>query len=568
MRLSLLVIAILSLCVFADTSFERIIADEALTVDQTALYLVYSVVAPERLPLCYTINSDPAVSGSPALHEAMLLSSKVSSAALNEILTLVSRPTLSGPEITFNSPSGHFKFHYTTTGADAVTQAYAEEMAGYFDYSWQIECDSLNYFTPPPDNGAGGDDLYDVYIKELTGETLGYTSSGGEYKPPDSTHDCSASHIAMDIDLGYNHLTTTSSHEFQHAIQNSYDYNEPTWFLENCAVWMEDQVFPDINDWTSFWSHSAVRKPWMDIAAGAPNWYGNSIWPRYMQCRFETDAVREVWQFCADTRGANMWDAQTDMFDSYGVTFEDAFMEYGLWRYFTGPLYKPDFDLFDEDLGIPSSGPVVLPYHNHSTLPASGNQGSHYPLNTRGIHWIKFKLENYQNGWLQFEFDGRDNFEWNLGVFLYNDDEYYFQWMDCDTITGLASLGVNTTGYDYAVFFPAFMSETSIYGNYTYSASFDNTGIHEEENLNGISLDVLNNPMTAGSAVNFTVNGNIYADLSIMDISGRRVSTLFSGPAQAGLNTVEFNSQLPAGTYTMVLRADKYATAQRVSILR
>lgn len=566
MRFSLLAVMVLSLCVLADTASERIMADENLTVDQTALYLVYSVVAPERLPAEYTLNVDPVRSGSPALHEAFLLEKDVSEATLREMVDLVSRPTLSGTEITFNSPAGYFKMHYTTTGADAVTQSYAEEMAGYFDTAWEHECNVMNYFCPPPDNGVGGDDLYDVYIIALSGGTLGYTSCGGEYKPPDSTHDCSASHIAMNTNLGYNWLTTTSTHEFQHAIQNSYDYNEPTWFLENCAVWMEDQVWPDVDDWTGFWGESSVRKPYLDMASGNPHWYGNCIWPWMMGNMFGVDAVREVWQNCADTPGANMWEAQDEMFQAHGMDLESGIMAYGLWRYFTGPLWNENYDLYDENLDIPMSGPVVFAYHNHTELPASGNQMTK-PLETTGTAWIRVDLTDYQGGWVEMQFDGRDYFDFNLGAFIFNENEYLFNWYDCDPTSGDVTVAVPTSGYDYAVFFPVFMTETSLAGNFEYSITYS-TGVEGGETLEGNSLSLHSNPMAAGSAVDFTVSSTAHADLALMDLTGRRVATLFSGPAQQGLNTVEFQGGLPAGTYMMVLRSGNSIEAQRVSILR
>ena len=458
MKIAILTVLLLSVTVMADTASQRIMEDQALSVDQTALYLVYSVVAPERLPVEYTAGAEPCRSGSPALHEAMLLSSQMSAAALEEMLDLVNRPTFSGPEETFVSPDGNFRFHYTLSGSDAVTLAYAEEMAGYFDESWDTECNTLGYYHPPSDNGVGGDNLYDVYIISISGSTLGYTSSGGEYQPPDSTQDCSASHIAMNTNLGYNYLTTTSSHEFQHAIQNTYDVNEPTWFMENCAVWMEDQVYPDVNDWMGFWSEGAVRKPWKSIDTGNPYWYGSSIWPRMMGLMFGIDAVRDVWQNCADTNGANMWEAHDDMFIANGMDLESGFMTYGLWRYFVAGNYNENYNMWDEDLSLPASGPVIFSFNSHSTLPGSADQGP-YPPETYGIAWIKVDLSSYQDGWIEMDFDGRDYFDWNLGAFVYNDESFSFQWWDCDPTTGDITVSVPAAGYDYAVFFPAFMNE-------------------------------------------------------------------------------------------------------------
>lgn len=567
MKFAMIAVLVLSLSVFADTSAQRILDDETLTVDQRAIYLMYSVMDPEKLPSVYTEGAVPARSGTPALHEATLLLDQVSDEARIELLPLANRPSLSGPVINFVSPGGYFKFHYTTSGADAVTQSYAEEMADYFDDSWETECDDLGYFEPPPDNGVGGDDLYDVYIKALSGGTLGYTTSAYEYKPPDSTHDCSASHIVMNTNLGYNYLTTTSSHEFQHAVQMSYDYNEPSWFMENCAVNMEDYVFPDVNDWTGFWGEGAVRKPWLDITSGNPYWYGSSIWPRMMGLLFGVDAVRECWEYCAATSGANTLDAIDEMFQAHGMDFEQGFMIYGLWRWFTGPNYAACYNMWDPDLALPATGPAILPYHNITSLPASGTQGSHYPLESRGIHWIRVNLASYQGGWVQFTLDGRDYYDWNLGAFVYNSSSYQFQWWSAECPDNILTVGVPTTGWDYAVFFPAFMSETSFSGNYDFEIAYT-AGVEEGESFGGTQITIAENPMTAGSAVSFNVPSAGNADLSLVDLTGRRVATLYSGPAEQGLHSVDFQGGIASGTYFVVLRHGQAMEAQRVSVIR
>ncbi|MCK5841008.1 MAG: T9SS type A sorting domain-containing protein [Candidatus Sabulitectum sp.] len=568
MKIALIMVLMLSLSVFADTVYQRIEGDHDLTVDQRARYLVYSVLDRSKLPVEYTTDADCDRSGTPALHEATLLYDQVSNATLEEILTLANRPNLSGSPVSFVSADGNFRIHYTTTGADACTQSYAETISTNMVYSWLTECNTMGYITPPPDNNVGGDNLYDIYVCFLSGGTLGYTSSGGEYKPPDSTQSCSASHIVMGSTLGTNHAMVTSSHEFQHAIQMSYDYEEPTWFMENCAVWMEDQVYDDINDYLNYYSVGAMRKPYMGIDSGSMYWYGASYWPRMMGLMFGIEAVREVWENCSATNGPNMWDAQSDMFEAHGITFENGFMLYGLWRYMVGPQWGSTFNLFDEEADTWGT-PLVFSWHNFTSLPGSGDQGSYpqYLMDDKGIAWIKVKLEDYQGGWVQFDFDGRDYFEWNIGAIIYNDSDFQFIWVDCDETSGDKTIAVPTEGWDYAIFFPAFMTETSLTANYTFDLSFS-TGIEEGESLTNTDLTIGSNPMVAGSSVSFNAPFTGHADLSVIDMAGRRVSTMFSGEAVEGLHTVEFQGDLAPGTYFVVLRHGNSVETSRVSVLR
>ena len=144
---------------------------------------------------------------------------------------------------------------------------------------------------------------------------------------------------------------------------------------------------------------------------------------------------------------------------------------------------------------------------------------------------------------------------------------FSFQWWDCDPTTGDITVSVPAAGYDYAVFFPAFMTDTSLNGDHSYTVSYS-TGVEGEESLSEMNLSVQSNPMAAGSAVSFSVPGSGHADLSMIDLAGRRVATIYSGPAQDGLNSVEFQGGLPSGTYIMVLRHGNSVETQRVSILR
>jgi hypothetical protein len=567
MKIALIAMLILSFCVFADTVVQRIEEDQNLTVDQKALYLVYSVIDQTRLPMEYTVGTESVPCGFPALHEAMILSSQVSQSTLEQILALANRPVLSGSPVSFVSPSGHFRVHYTTTGYDATTVEYANDVAEYMDYSWEIECDSMGYFVPPPDGGVGGDVLYDVYVATLTGGTLGYTSCSGEYKPPDSTHSSSASHIVMGAGLSDNYNKSTCTHEFMHAVEMSYDYMEPTWFMENCSVWMESNLYPEIN-WNGWYSEGAIRAPYKGINSGNPYWYGASFWPRMMGLMFGADAVKEVWENCAATIGANMWDAQEDMFTNHGTNFEQGFMEYGVWRFFVGSYYNPAFDMYAAEAASWGNC-LILPWHSFTAFPASGTHGTNpdYFLDTKGIAWIRFKLEDYQGGWAQFNFDGRDGYEWNLGAILFNGESFQFNWYNCDPSTGEASVSFPTAGWDFAVFFPAFMSESSVTASYAFTASYT-TGIEEGEPVIAAELSIGSNPMVTGSVVSFTVPSTGNADLSVVDMTGRTVSTLFNGVAEQGLHTVEFDGDLASGTYFVVLRHGTSVQASRVSVLR
>ncbi|MCK4806568.1 MAG: T9SS type A sorting domain-containing protein [Candidatus Aegiribacteria sp.] len=549
-----------------DTSMDRILsALEAaeITDAQAADLLVQSVMDNDNLPVRYLEGTDAMPCGTPAILEAYRLTG---------YSPLASRPPLSGPEYIITSPDGYFNIHWTDSGEDAVSSSYANTVAISADSSWQVECTEMNFITPPPDNGVGGNDLYDVYICYLTGGTLGYCSRNGEYHPPDSTQACTASHIVVGSDIsGTGQRNCVMAHEFQHAIQFSYSYEEPTWFMENCAVWMEEMVYPDVNDYLMYISSgdNPLRRPWMDIRSGSMYWYGGLTWPWMMWNRWDYESVREIWENCSAVSGNYMIPAHEEMFAAHGTDFESFFMDYGCWRWFTANNWFSGCDMYNEESSLWIPGPRVLPWHHVSSLPFSGDQTA-YETDTYGIHWIQVDLSSFQNQWIKMEFNGRDYFEWNLGVIMHDETgRFNFSWYDCDATTGDVTVSAGAYGWDSAIFFPAFMSSTSLDHTYT----FDITGTDGIEGSPSttdiINLNVSSNPIQAGGYITFDLPSNGNAMVCVYDMSGRMAATLLDEEMQAGSHSIQFEgSDLSNGTYFIMLFANDQISGQKVVLSR
>jgi hypothetical protein len=571
LRYTLVILLAVFALATADTTLDRIMNAASagdITPEEAALYMVMSVRERDLLPVAFTEGavSDPC--GTPALLEAGRLLDLNSSPLGDESGYRLARPTLSGPEITFVTPSDHFRIHYTNQGGDAVTEAYAISIGQAADYSWQVQCDEMNYFYPPPDANMGGCNRYDIYIMVI--DALGYTTPGGEFKPPDSTHNASASHIVINTNLSPNLVKVTVAHEFQHAVQMTYDYTEPTWFMENCAVFMEETVYPEVNDYMNYLmgGDTPIRKPWYDIRSGGTTlyWYGGVTWAFYIWQRQEIEAVQTVWENCAEVRGGNMMPALEDMFESYGMDFEQGFMEYGYWRWFVADNWL-DGGMYFEEAASWSGNPYVFNFHNFTSLPASGDNGVYAP-EALGIHWIRVDLEDYQDGWVNFSFDGRDNFEWNLGVILWDTDgSSQCTWYDTAYPGGTASVSVETAGWDYAIFYPAMLSLTTLEMTYTFDISYSQ-GVEGGIVTPGQSLSVQTNPLAPGGVVSFTLQQSGNARLALYDLSGRMVSTLANGQLEAGTHSVSISDEIATGTYFLMLNHSGGAETMKVLVTR
>ena len=88
--------------------------------------------------------------------------------------------------------NGYFRFHYTINGTHAVASAdtdgnnvpdYIDQMASVFAHVTSVQLDSFDYAEPPSDgwlpvtNDNGGSDLYDIYVRNIAGNTFGYVLS-------------------------------------------------------------------------------------------------------------------------------------------------------------------------------------------------------------------------------------------------------------------------------------------------------------------------------------------------------------------------------------------------------
>ena len=554
----------LLLCMFAvaaaDSAMDRVmtlVEAGELEGAEAAYTLAASVVDPSLLPAGLTEGTEPSRCGTSALVEAARLSELDSESPLSrEALTLLARPSLSGPEHILDSPAGWFKIHWTDAGEDASNLAYATALASAADFSRTVECTNMGYDVPPSDLGMGGDTKYDLYIMMI--DALGYTTYSGEPSDPTTPENDYASYIAILNGMTENLMKVTIAHEYQHAIQMGYDVAEPVWFMENCSTWMEDQVYDDINDYVNY-LHSGdnpLRKPWWDIRSGSGNlyWYGGNTWTRYMGLRMDIPSVLAIWELCGATTGNNMLAAQGDVFENHGMTWEQGFMEYGCWRWFTAANWYSGCGMYDDEATLWTPGPYTFSYHIENTLPATGDEGV-YPPETYGIHWIKVNLTNYQSNWVNIHFDGLNNYEWNLGVIMWDTaGDHQFQWYDVDLSTGVKDVSVNPAGWDYLVFFPAFMGNISIDHTYDYTVTYT-TGIEGDPAPEAIGLSLSANPAGPETQVLFDLPVASDARLQVFDMTGRLVSTLHDGEAVAGHHSALLGDLVP-GTYFVYLSAD------------
>ncbi len=220
--------------------------------------------------------------------------------------------------------------HWAETGPEATTPAYAAEVLETMNDIHGTYVDA-GYKAPLPDDGRGGNDQPDVYIADIGNYAYGYCNTDlppGQYVEGHAVYAfCVLDNDYSAAEFGTGHtpsefMQVTAAHEYFHAVQAAYDWEEDFWLLEATATWVEDEVYDDINDNVGYLPYGQLGGP--SSARGYPisgpgisldrmnfNAYGNWIWFRYLTEKFpEEDGglptlVRDIWDNADSTNGAD-----------------------------------------------------------------------------------------------------------------------------------------------------------------------------------------------------------------------------------------------------------------------
>ena len=249
---------------------------QLLTPEQGLIYSAIALFEPQRLPQTFT-GSGLGKCGTPVLaalearwwdlsaQSRELLGVWPVAAGRRGLTRAESRPALSGAEHTFATE--HFLVHYTLTGADAIPNTdsdtngipdYADQIGLALEYSRASELGHpLNWLEPPSD--ALTDPVspsYDVYVQDIPVQGLTYPEAiigDNEHSADTIEPFARSSYISLNNQLPTDILSVTIAHEYNHAIQFGYNaaaegFDARRWLMEGTATWMEDQVFPDVDD--------------------------------------------------------------------------------------------------------------------------------------------------------------------------------------------------------------------------------------------------------------------------------------------------------------------------------
>lgn len=262
----------------------------------------------------------------------------------NILNSLLSRPFL---QTSIVSPSGFFRIHYDVTGSNSpayvsgwtVDQNIAE-VARALDSAYRFEINYLGFLSPPSDNGAGGDDKYDIYIQNQGGGFYGYTEWESKIGTVNWT-----SFMVIDNDYvgyystGLDGMKVTVAHEFHHSIQlgnyaifndNNPYRNSDTYFYELTSTSMEEFVYDDVNDYYAYMD-SYFRRT--DLGFPRQNGYNIAIWNIFLKNNFGFNIIKRQWEMIPSSPAIL---SINQSLNEVSTSFPRELNKFGVWTFFTG----------------------------------------------------------------------------------------------------------------------------------------------------------------------------------------------------------------------------------------
>jgi len=282
------------------------------------------------------------------------------------------QPLLQRPmrHTSFVTPGGFFRIHHDTSGTNMPSYSLTE-FARAADSAYKYEVQILGYTPPPSDGNEGGDDLYDIYIRNLGPNLYGQTSTESHIGDNRFT-----SYIEMDngfeqnqgyYSLGIEGAQVTIAHEFHHAIQvggytNKYDANND-FYYEVTSSAMEEFVFDDVNDYYFFMdSYFSNPERSFSLTAG----YDFAVWNIYLKERYGFDILKRIWELIIDNEALEAIDIALA---EIGSSFKYELNNFGVWTYYTNN--KTDTTQSNPYFEEALSYPLISPIGNYQFIPPS-----------------------------------------------------------------------------------------------------------------------------------------------------------------------------------------------------
>lgn len=430
-----------------------------------------------------------------------------------------------------------------------------------------------------PVHGAGGDlvggvdvgALYDVYLVDLNTYGMNVSASLEDQEEHNTDREYT-SYVVMDNDYGNyyvsagNAVKVTAAHEFFHAVQRAYDPYAEMWFMESSSVWLEDELYDDVNDYVQYLT-SWFDVPYKSLAT-SDNWheYGSAIWSKFLSEKYTPAAsmtdgderarvILQVWREMDE--GDAVFTAVDDVLkngsDGAGTRYEStaaaAVREFWIWNYFTGSnnpvstateTYYMDDD--SDDTGHVAAYPAVTINRSVTDYPLVTVTPTTNLPRSFGTNYLEFVANSTVPRDLVIDFDGADGINWEVALIKIKsdgsveiDNSIPLDTSDKDGEVTIQSFGLGQT-YEKVIMLPINIPtnlssvSTLSSGKYTYSTT---VGYPKLDKGEVTAVYNYPNPTTTGMT---TIHYNLVrtTDVSVLvtDVTGKLIKVLVDGQEQ------------------------------------
>ncbi len=521
-------------------------------------------------------------SGTPMDDEIRLALPDLPEAVAEEIRGLRARPsTMTYVETT------HFRIHYDTSGTHKIygwpTTTYRDALMTESEYIWTEEVTNLGFRAPPPDggdpDGGGGNDLYDIYVQNLSG-LYGYCAGSYYYNdgPGGYPPNAATSYVVIENDwVGFPHSPTdcmkiTVAHEFSHSCQGAHNINGETWYKECTSMWMEDHIYDYVNDYRGYLSsflNSLYRS--MDYHDGNLRWYGSCVWNFYLSENFGDDIIVDNWwQMENSSQALPMINI---VLGTYGSSMEESYFDFAVWCWFTGS--RDDGNHFEE--GSYWYTASVMRGHNSYPIAIGGPVPTWEP-DSYGCNYITFNNPGSAYNGLLVTYDGPSLLTTGNAAYLnYRASGGAYREYGEIPLSPWGNGELTVEGWDNMQFVGLVVANTDAGTdnmNYSYNAETVDTGVEDGSFAFGLKA-ASPNPFAETTSIAYSVpTGGGLVDIVVYDVNGREVRSLVRKRMDGGAGVVVWDGldnagrRVATGVYFSKLDIDGLTASGKLIVLK
>ncbi len=490
-----------------------------------------------------------------------------------------SRPAMSESLV---SASGIFRVHYDLQGDNAVSMTDADR-DGVPDWPQLVAhlLDSVyalyrewGYTNSIADGGEGGGAEYDLYVRELSSYYVyGYTYYGSDgYMEIDDDY---AERIYANA--GEQGLRVTVGHELFHVIQFTYyDGVEARWWQEATATFMEEKLFPQINDYLQYLDPDIFEGTFfedpslsLDRFGTGVHPYGAALFPQFLTLRKPCcgmDAILRTFQEQQRQRSGHVAVIIRALEDGMGRDIDDLLAEFWVWSYFTAYRAREGFS-FPDGPSFPNAPPSGIDPEEWVIEGLAARRSPTRRVSTQRLGaWIVRFASDGSEGGLELSVSGSG--EWSFlaaaatpgGVVYFEPDGDHIEvpnWSDYDDIILVSANGDLSTGGH----------------SFSFSAEYVSSLTRPTPADTRVTLlQNRPNPFNGGTEIPFTLDAEGRVTLRVYDALGRQVRTLLTNRRfESGVQSADWDGMtelgIPAATGVYLVRGTTGTSSSTIRVI-